>query len=159
VPYFDPVAQNWILQGLLAADAYLFGRRTYEAFAAHWPQAGDEEQVVAQPLNSRPKYVASTTLSGPLGWQHASLLDGDAPKAVAALRDGGPGELHLIGSAALARTLIEAGLVDQLRLMIDPVLIGTGKRLFPDDGALRAWRLADSVPTSTGAILATYHRA
>jgi dihydrofolate reductase len=78
---------------------------------------------------------------------------------VAALRDSGAGELHLVGSAALARTLIAAGLVDQLRLMIDPVLIGTGKRLFPDDGALRAWRLAESVPTSTGAILATYDQA
>jgi dihydrofolate reductase len=159
VPYFDPVAQNWILQGLLDADAYLFGRRTYEAFAAHWPAAGPEEQVVAEPLNSKPKYVASTTLSGPLGWQHATLLDGDVPKAVAALRDSGAGELHLVGSPALARTLIAADLVDQLRLMIDPVLIGTGKRLFPDDGALRAWRLAESLPTSTGAILATYDRA
>jgi dihydrofolate reductase len=159
LPYFEPLAQKWILDGLIAADGYLFGRRTYEQFAAHWPHAGAEEQVVAQPLNSKPKYVASTTLQAPLAWQNSSLLDGDITKAVAALREQGDGELHLVGSAELARTLIAADLVDELRLMIDPVLLGRGKRLFPDDGGLRAWRLADSVTTPTGAILATYARA
>ena len=155
--YFDPVAQSWVLDGLTNADAFLFGRRTYDIFAAHWPAAGDEEQVVARPLNTKPKYVASRTLSRP-SWQNTTLLDGDAVDAVGELgkRDGG--ELHLIGSAALARTLIAAGLVDELRIMLDPVLLGAGKRLFPDDGALRAWRLTDSVTTSTGALLLTYAR-
>jgi len=158
VPYFEPMAQKWILDGLVAADGYLFGRRTYEQFAAHWPTAGDEEQVVAQPLNTKPKYVASTTLRAPLAWQNSTLLDGDVSKAVAALRDQGDGELHLIGSAELARTLIAADLVDELRLMIDPVLLGSGKRLFPDAGGLRAWHLTNSATTPPGAILATYTR-
>ena len=159
LPYFEPRSQTWVLDGLTAADAFLFGRRTYENFAGHWPTAGDEEQVVARPLNAKPKYVASTTLSTPLSWQNTTLLGGDAVSAVAELKRRGDGELHLIGSAALARTLIAAGLVDELRLMLDPVLLGTGKRLFPDDGGLRAWRLTDSAATSTGALLLTYARA
>jgi dihydrofolate reductase len=159
VPYFDAAAQSFVLDGLTAADAFLLGRRTYETFAAHWPKAGADEQMVAVPLNSKPKYVASTTLSAPLDWANSSLLTGDATAAVAELAQRGDGELHLIGSAELARTLIAAGLVDELRVMIDPVLLGTGKRLFPDDGGLRAWRLASSVPTSTGALLVTYARA
>ncbi len=154
--YFEQLSQHWVLDGLTAADAFLFGRRTYDAFAAHWPEAGEEEQAVARPLNSKPKYVASRTLTGPLDWPNAHLLDGDAVAAVAKLRASGDGELHLIGSADLARTLIAAGLVDELRLMIDPVLLGAGKRLFPDDGGMRAYRLVSPVPTPTGALLATY---
>ena len=159
VPYFDAAAQNWVVDGVTAADAYLLGRGTYEIFAAHWPKAGADEQMLAGPLNSKPKYVASTTLSAPLDWANSSLLSGDVPAAVAELARRGDGELHVIGSPKLVQTLIAAGLVDELRLMIDPVLLGTGKRLFPDDGGLRAWRLAGSVPTSTGALLVTYVRA
>jgi dihydrofolate reductase len=157
--YFEPLAQQWVLDGLTAADAFLFGRLTYDNFAGHWPAAGEEEQVVARPLNSKPKYVASATLTAPLTWRNASLLDGDPIAAVAELRATGAGELHLIGSAALARTLIAAGLVDELRLMIDPVLVGGGKRLFPDDGGLRSWELTECVRTPTGALLATYSSA
>jgi dihydrofolate reductase len=154
--YFEELAQNWVLRGLTAADAFLFGRRTYQNFAAHWPAAGPAEQVVAQPLNTKPKYVASTTLTAPLAWQNATLLDGDTVAAVRKLRDSGDGELHLVGSAELARTLITAGLVDELRLMIDPVFVGGGKRFFPADGTLRSWRLVSSAPTPTGALLTTY---
>lgn len=157
--YFDTVSQGWVLDGLTAAEAFLFGRRTYDNFAAHWPKAGEEEQVIARPLNNKPKYVASRTLTAPLAWENTTLLDGDAVPAVARLRDRRGGELHLVGSAELARTLIGADLVDELRIMLDPVLLGAGKRLFPSDGRLRAWRLADSVVTSTGALLLTYARA
>jgi dihydrofolate reductase len=159
VPYFDAAAQNWVVDGVTAADAYLLGRGTYEIFAAHWPKAGADEQMLAGPLNSKPKYVASTTLSAPLDWANSSLLSGDVPAAVAELARRGDGELHVIGSPKLVQTLIAAGLVDELRLMIDPVLLGTGKRLFPVDRGLRAWRLAGSVPTSTGALLVRYARA
>jgi dihydrofolate reductase len=100
--------------------------------------------------------VASTTLTAPLAWQNATLLDGDTVAAVRKLRDSGDGELHLVGSAELARTLITAGLVDELRLMIDPVFVGGGKRFFPADGTLRSWRLVSSAPTPTGALLTTY---
>jgi dihydrofolate reductase len=156
--YFDTVSQHWVARNVRGASALLFGRRTYETFAAHWPTAGPDEQPLAGPLNNQPKYVASRTLTGPLGWHNARLLDGDAIDAVRDLAAHGSGELHLIGSAELTRTLIAAGLVDELRLMVDPVLLGGGKTLFPADGALRAWRLVENVPTSTGAMLATYAR-
>jgi dihydrofolate reductase len=159
MPYFDATAQNFTLDGVARADGYLLGRGTYEMFAAYWPKAGPDEQMIAEPLNSKPKYVASTTLPEPLEWANSSLLGADVPAAVGELARTGDGELHLIGSPQLARTLIAAGLIDELRLMVDPVLLGTGKRLFPDDGGLRAWRLVSSTPTSTGALLVTYARA
>ena len=158
LPYFEPVSQAWVIDGLEAATAFLFGRRTYETFAAHWPTVGAAEQALARPLNSKPKYLASHTLTTPAGWAPTTLLDGDAVKAVSTLTDSGPGELHLIGSAALARRLIAADLVDELRLMIDPVLLGAGKGLFPTDGGLRGWELAECRPTATGALLTSYTR-
>jgi dihydrofolate reductase len=153
--YFDETAQSWILDGLTAADAFLFGRRTYEQFAAHWPKAGEEEQVVARPLNSKPKYVVSSTLTEPLSWAATTPIGLDDLPGLKQRQDG---ELHLIGSAGLARTLIAAGLVERLRLMIDPVLLGGGKSLFPAGGQLQAWQLVSSVPITTGAMLATYEK-
>ena len=152
----DEVAREWVLRGILEAEGFLLGRRTYEIFAAYWPNAPAEEQVIADPLNSKPKHVASTTLAEPLAWQNSSLLDGDVGPAVAALKQAGDGEVHVIGSTELVRTLIEHNLLDELRLMIDPVLLGGGKRIFQDDGVLRRWRLSDGRIASTGAILATY---
>ena len=137
----------------------LLGRRTYEIFAAHWPNAGEEEQALAEPLNRLPKYVASTTLSEPLAWQNATLLPGNVADAVAALKQDDEGDLRVIGSTQLAQTLTEHDLVDEFRLMIDPLVLGAGKALFADDGGLRMLRLVASEVTSTGAILATYARA
>lgn len=152
----DPTFHQRLVEIITGADAYLFGRRTYENFAAHWPNTSPEEQVLAEPLNTRPKYVASTTLSGPLAWHNSTVLQGDVAGAVAALKRQPGGDLLAIGSTRLVQTLLEHGLVDELRLMIDPVVVGGGKRLFRDDGALRQLRLADSQVTATGAILATY---
>jgi dihydrofolate reductase len=156
LPYFDDLSQNRVVEYLTEAGGFLLGRRTYEVFAAYWPNASDEEQVVAQPLNSKPKFVASTTLNEPLEWENSSVLQGDVAEAVRALKQEDGGDLHLIGSTQLAHTLIEQDLIDEFRLMIDPVVLGGGKRLFPDDGALRSLRLTDSQVTTTGAILATY---
>jgi dihydrofolate reductase len=103
--------------------------------------------------------VASTTLSEPLEWGNSSVLEGDVAEAVRALKQKDGGDLHVIGSTQLVRTLIEHDLVDGFRLMIDPILLGGGKRLFPDDGALRSSRLIDSQVMTTGAILATYASA
>ena len=152
----DEVAREWVLRGIVEAEGFLLGRRTYEIFAAYWPNASAEEQVIAEPLNSKPKHVASTTLGEPLDWQGSRLLDGDVAAAVPALKQAGDGELHVIGSTELVRTLVEHDLVDELRLMIDPVLVGGGKRIFGEDGVLRRWRLTDGRVASTGAILATY---
>jgi dihydrofolate reductase len=152
----DQVAQKWALGGIVEAGGFLLGRRTYEIFSAYWPNAPEEEQVIAEPLNTKPKYVASTTLDEPLGWQNATLLRGDVADAVAALKQEVGDDIHVIGSTQLVQTLTEHDLVDEFRMMIDPLLLGGGRRLFRDDGTLRPLRLVDSQVTTTGAILATY---
>jgi dihydrofolate reductase len=152
----DELAQQWVLKSIVEAGGFLLGRRTYEIFAAYWPNAPVEEQVVAEPLNTKPKYVASARRTGPLEWQNSTLVEGDVAAAVAALRQEDGGDLHVIGSSRLVQTLIEHDLVDEFRLMIDPVVLGGGKRIFRDDGLLRRLRLVDGQVTSTGAVLATY---
>jgi dihydrofolate reductase len=157
MPYMeDELARRRVLESIVEAGGFLLGRRTYEIFAAYWPNAPEAEQVIAEPLNTKPKYVASTTLTKPLDWQNSTLVEGDVAAAVAALKQGDGGDLHLIGSLELVQTLIQHDLVDELRLMIDPVVLGGGKRIFRDDGSLRRLRLIDGQLTSTGAILATY---
>jgi dihydrofolate reductase len=155
-PNVDAVTDEWVTATTRETDVFLFGRGTYERFAAFWPDAGSRFPELAEPLNDRPKYVASTTLTEPLSWQNAQLLHGDVPTAVAELRDRTHGDIHLVGSATLARTVISHGLVDELRLFIEPVLVGGGKRFLPDDGILRRLRLTDSRVTTTGVIIATY---
>ncbi len=155
----DEVAQKWVLGSIVEAGGFLLGCRTYEIFAAYWPNAPEEEQVIAEPLNGKPKYVASTTLTEPLEWQNSTLVEGELAAAVAALKQEEVADLHVIGSTELVRTLIEHDLVDEFRLMIDPVVLGGGKRIFRDHGSLRPLRLVDSQVTSTGAILATYARS
>ena len=103
-----------------------------------------------------PKYVASRTLNEPLEWSGSSLLGDDIPKAVAALKQEDGRDLHVVGSSELMQTLVEHDLVDELRLMIDPVVVGGGKRVFRDDGVLRSLRLVEGQTTTTGAFLATY---
>ena len=155
----DEAAMNRVLEGIVEAGGFLLGRRTYEIFAAYWPTAPEEEQVVAEPLNAKPKYVASRTLSEPLEWQNSTLLQGELAEAVTALKAGEGGDVHVIGSTQLVQALLEHDLVDELRLMIDPVALGGGKRFFPEDGALRTLRLVDNQVAGTGAILTTYAAA
>ena len=155
-PYFDDASMRWVIDNVTGAGGFLLGRRTYETFAAHWPNAPEEEQVLAQPLNTLPKYVASTTLSEPLEWQNSRLLQGDVAEAVAALKQEEDGDLLVIGSTVLVQTLTQHALVDEFRLMIDPLVVGGGKRLFREDDALKPLRLLDSQVTTTGAIIATY---
>ncbi len=158
-PYFDERSMEWTHANVASAGGYVLGRRTYEIFAAHWPDAGEEEQALAEPLNTRPKYVASRTLKEPLEWQNSSVLRGDVAEAVIALKEEDGADLHLFGSTELVQTLLEHDLVDELRLMIDPVVVGGGKRLFRDVGTSNRLRLVESEATSTGAILTTYARA
>src|SRR5918994_1250777 len=139
--YFDELAQRWVLGSIVDAGGFLLGRRTSEIFAAYWPNAPAEEQVIAEPLNTKPKYVASTTLSDPLEWQNSTVLQGNVAEAVATLKQQDGADVHVIGSAELVRSLIERDLVDELRLMIDPLLLGGGKGIFRDDGARRPLRL------------------
>lgn len=159
VRYFDAASMKWVIENVTTAGGFLLGRRTYDTFAAHWPNASAEEQPLARSLNALPKYVASRTLKEPLAWQNSRLLEGDVAAAVAALKREDGKDLVAIGSTELVQTLIAHDLVDEFRLMIDPVVLGGGKRVFRDDGLLKALRLVSSEVTTTGAILATYARA
>lgn len=156
MPFIDDLARKWITEGIAGAGGFLLGRRTYEIFAAYWPNAAEEEQTIGRALNTLPKYVASRTLAEPLGWQNSSLLQGDVAEAVRALKRSDGGDLLVIGSLALLQTLIAHELVDEYKLMIDPLVLGGGKRVFRDDGQFRPLRLADSQVATTGAIMATY---
>lgn len=114
--YFDDGSQKRVLDSIVEAGGFLLGRRTYEIFASYWPNAPEEEQVIAQPLNTKPKYVASTTLTEPLVWENSTVLDGDVAEAVAALKQEDAADLHVIGSTKLVQTLIEHDLVDEFRV-------------------------------------------
>jgi dihydrofolate reductase len=155
--YLDDVSMSWVVENVRSAGGFLLGRGTYEIFAAHWPTAPEEQQILAEPLNMMPKYVASTTLAEPLEWRNSTLLRGNVAEAVAALKAEPGQDLHVIGSPGLVQTLLGHDLIDELQLMIDPLLVGGGgKRLFGEEGPHRSLRLVESRPTSTGAIIATY---
>jgi dihydrofolate reductase len=156
LPYFDDISRRWVVESYSGAGGFILGRRTYETLAAYWPNASEEEQVVARPLNTLPKYAASTTLTEPLEWENSSLLQGDVPQAVRGLKEDEGKDLHVIGSPGFVQTLIEQDLVDEYRLMIDPIVLGGGKRLFRDGGAFMLLRLVESQVTTTGAIITTY---
>jgi len=124
----------------------------------HWPKASEQEQVLARPLNTRPKFVASRTLKAPLEWSGALLLGDDALGALDRLKREGDGTLLAIGSPGLVQSMLERELVDELRLMIDPVVLGGGKRFFHDDGRLHRFQLGACTQTTSGALLCTYVR-
>jgi dihydrofolate reductase len=137
--------------------ALLLGRRTYEDFYAVWPKRTDSPFTAA--LNNIQKYVASTTLKEPLPWINSTLLKGDVPEAVAALKAQPGKDLVVMGSLQLVQTLRKHNLVDEYVLLIHPLVLGAGIRLFPDGAAFAALRLVDAKPTTTGVIVATYRPA
>jgi dihydrofolate reductase len=149
----DELGRQSVVVNIVEAGGFLLGRRTYEIFAAYWPNEGPQE--IAEQLNAKPKYVVSTTLAEPLEWQNSTLVE-DVADGVGKLKQGDGGDLHVIGSTELVRSLLEHDLVDELRLMIHPVVLGGGKRIFRDDGVLKKFRLVDGQVTSTGVILARY---
>jgi dihydrofolate reductase len=137
--------------------ALLLGRRTYEDFSAYWPkQTGNPYSAM---LENMQKYVASTTLSEPLSWSNSTLLSGDAVEAVARLKEGLDKDLMVMGSGELIQSLMRSNLVDSYVLLIHPLLLGSGRRLFPDGGAFTALRLAATSTTTTGVVIATYQPA
>lgn len=154
-PYSDPVMAEVMGEGMAAPDvSLLFGRRTYQDFAGFWPkQTGNPFTPV---LDARRKYVASTTLVEPLPWQNSVLLDGDAAKSVAELKAQTTDNLVVLGSGDLCRTLIRHDLVDRFTLLVHPLVLGTGRRLFTDGARPARLRLVESVPTSTGVLITTY---
>lgn len=137
--------------------ALLFGRRTYEDFYSVWPSRKDNPYTAV--LNNTPKYIASTTLKDPLPWMNSTLLKGDAADAVAALK-GEPGkDLLILGSGALIHSLMPRNLIDRYVLLIHPLVLGTGRRLFSDDGLFAALRCVQSKTTSKGVVVAAYEPA
>jgi len=159
MPYAqDERVRAWVMKYIAEIGALVLGRRTYEIFAAYWPNAPEETAAVAEPFNRLPKYVASTTLTEPLAWNNSSLLRPDVATALRTLNQEDGRNLHVVGSAQLVRSLLTGDLVDELRLMIVPLVLGGGKRIFPEDGELRRFRLAEHEFTNDGAMLATYSR-
>lgn len=156
VGYWDE-AMGEIVKGWTArADSLLLGRATYEMFAAHWPNVPDDDPVGAV-LNRVPKFVASTTLTS-VAWNASTLIQGDVPGAVAALKQTRAGEIQVHGSHGLLQTLIEHDLVDEYRLWVFPVLVGSGKRLFEAGAVPAGLALIDSTTSSTGVVISRYRR-
>ena len=159
-PFFDPeVVGGAFADALTNAEALLYGRRTWQTMAAAWPErAGDP---FADQMNAIPKYVVTATLGDDeLTWNNTTRIPGDdAVARIRGLREKDGGDLVVMGSPTLARTLLREGLVDELRLMIEPVLLGGGKSIFPDDGALRTLELVSTVTSSAGVQVSTYRPA
>jgi dihydrofolate reductase len=155
-PYWNDELQKLQYDLLFASDALLLGRVTYQGFAAAWPSMTDE-QGFAERMNSLPKYVASTTLTEPLEW-NASLLDGDPIEEVRRLKRGPGGDMLIYGSGELVGSLLAHDLIDELRLMIHPVLLGSGKRLL-EQGESSGLTLIDSQATEKGVVTLTYRFA
>ncbi len=154
-PHFDEVLGQAAEEAFEKPFDLLLGRRTYEIFAAHWPY---DEGPIADRLNSATKHVASRTLEAPLDWSNSTLLEGDVQTAVPALKEQDGLDIHVLGSSELLRTLLQHGLVDELRLWIFPVVVGRGKRLFAGDSAPAGLELVDSTVSTSGVIAATYRR-
>jgi dihydrofolate reductase len=157
VPFFDDDLDKQIEAWFAGAQDFLLGRGTYEIFYASWPKMISAEPV-SQAINGKPKHVASHTLPS-VEWETASLIEGDVGDAVRALKAQDGGELQVHGSPGLIQTLLAEDLIDELRLVTFPVVVGSGKRLFGSGTIPGSWRLTASSTTSTGALIGTYERA
>jgi dihydrofolate reductase len=155
VPHFDDATGQFVTEAFAKADAFLLGRRTYEIFAAYWPKVTDADDPVANPLNVLPKYVVSKRLRS-AEWQPSTIVSGNIPAEVAKLKEMPGRELQVHGSGTLAQTLLENDLVDEWRLLFFPVIVGAGRRLFPDAGVATGLRLVDSRMTPSGVAIHVY---
>jgi dihydrofolate reductase len=155
-PYFNDEMAEAIGAAMAQADAMLMGRVLYEEWAAFWPQQDPEENPFAARMNGIQKYVASTTLKGPLGWSNSTLIGGNVAEEISRLKQQPGKEISISGSGTLVRSLLRDGLLDELRLMVHPVVVGSGKRLFEDGGEPKALKLMDSKTFSTGVLYLTY---
>ena len=154
-PLFDSESMAFVDQVYQRADAFLFGRRTYDLFAAYWGAREDLDNPIVGALNTKPKYVASTTLTDPT-WADTTVLSGDLAAAVGDLKAEGTGELQVHGSGALTRWLLENDLIDEMRLLTVPVVVGQGERLFPANGPDVALDLVESRAFPEGITLQVY---
>jgi dihydrofolate reductase len=154
-PHFDEDTGVFITEVFDQADAFLLGRRTFEIFAGYWPKVTDPNDPVASRLNGLPKYVASTTLKDP-EWANTTVLDGDVADAVRQLKEEPGRELQVHGSGQLVRYLLENALLDRLNMMTFPVIVGAGRRLFPESGQDTGLKLESARTTGSGVSIAVY---
>uniref|UniRef100_A0AAU3GQI3 Dihydrofolate reductase family protein n=1 Tax=Streptomyces sp. NBC_01401 TaxID=2903854 RepID=A0AAU3GQI3_9ACTN len=171
VPFFGDEDMGAFINEIFdRSGAYLLGRRTYDIFAGYWPRVTDPQDPIAARLNTLPKYVVSTTLTDP-AWENTTVISGDVPAEVARLKERmEEGELQIHGSATLAQSLLEydadnadgvhgnaaPGLIDEVNLLVHPVYLGSGKRLFPEGGQPRAFELIGTRTTGSGIAIHTY---
>lgn len=157
-PGSDPEVGAFIGQVYQRADAFLFGRRTYELFAGYWGVRDDRENPIVGALNTKPKYVATKTLTE-AGWADTTILTGDLAHAIRKLKEQADGELQVHGSGTLVRWLLANDLVDEMQLLVVPVIVGQGRRLFPDNGPDLALDLLESRTFPKGVTLQVYRPA
>jgi dihydrofolate reductase len=155
VPHFNEETGQFMDEVFSRVDAFLLGRHTFDIFAASWPKVTDPDDPIASKLNSLPKYVASNTLTSP-EWGPTTVLSGDVPAAVAELKQQPGRELQVHGSGRLVQTLHEHDLVDEYRLLVFPVVVGEGRRLFADQGVATGLTLADTRTTGSGVAIHVY---
>ena len=154
-PYNDQVKGQIAGEGMSKRGALLFGRRTYEHMYKAWHGRTDANPFT-KVLDDTQKYVASTTLHEPLPWENSTVLPGDAADAVQRLKTDSADHITILGSGVLVRSLMKRRLIDQLILLIHPLVLGTGRRMFGDDGTFATFTLTRAVPTTTGVIIAFY---
>jgi dihydrofolate reductase len=155
VAHFDEATGKFMYEVFQDVDAFLLGRRTYELFAASWPNSTDPNDPVAKALNTLPKYVASSTLHDPQ-WANTTVLDGDLASAVQGLKERDGRELQVHGSGKLVQFLLANDLVDRLNLLVFPVIVGDGRRLFPESGIATGLALDNSRTTPSGVTISVY---
>jgi dihydrofolate reductase len=153
-PYFNDEMSEAVASQMAAADTLLLGRRTYEEFAAYWADKGSEVELADQ-LNGMPKLVASTTLET-VEWQNSSLIEGDVAVALRRLKQQPGRDISISGSGMLVRSLLADGVLDELRLLVHPIVVGSGKRLFDDVAGRVPLKLVESRTFSTGVLYLTY---
>ncbi len=155
-PYFDDAMGNAVDAQMKAADAMMLGRVTYQEFASYWPDQSNDEVDIADYMNQTPKYVVSTTLDS-ADWQNSTLIRGDVVAEIARLKEQPGKNISVVGSGTLVRSLLENGLLDELQLLVHPIIVGSGmKRLFPAESAQAPLKLVDSQTFPTGVLHLTY---
>ena len=154
-PYFSKDFEEFNREQILSFDASLLGRVTYETFASFWPTQTNNEFGLAEKINNSPKYVVSTGLKK-VDWNNSTLLKGNVAEEIKQLKQGSGGDIGIIGSATLVQSMLQAGLVDELWLMIHPIVLGSGKRLFDDGTDLKKLNLIDTKTFDSGVLFLRY---